>query len=119
MVQNAASIVQPSPAHVGQQGLSKIPSRPGAQGVEPQNLRTLQVSVAVLSGVPAAPGPLGVRDREGFGAFTGILDKQELRGSGSRGSTFPSFFRHLVAELREPWGDLGSLCAGSWDDPVP
>uniref|UniRef100_A0A8C3NTG9 Transcriptional repressor p66 coiled-coil MBD2-interaction domain-containing protein n=1 Tax=Cyanoderma ruficeps TaxID=181631 RepID=A0A8C3NTG9_9PASS len=44
VVQNAASIVQPSPAHVGQQGLSKIPSRPGAQGVEPQNLRTLQVS---------------------------------------------------------------------------
>ncbi|NXK43669.1 P66B protein, partial [Piprites chloris] len=45
VVQNAASIVQPSPAHAGQQGLSKIPSRPGAQGVEPQNLRTLQVSV--------------------------------------------------------------------------
>jgi len=44
VVQNAASIVQPSPAHVGQQGLSKLPSRPGAQGVEPQNLRTLQVS---------------------------------------------------------------------------
>ncbi|EPY86579.1 transcriptional repressor p66-beta [Camelus ferus] len=42
VVQNAASIVQPSPAHVGQQGLSKLPSRPGAQGVEPQNLRTLQ-----------------------------------------------------------------------------
>nr|KAF6290648.1 GATA zinc finger domain containing 2B [Myotis myotis] len=42
IVQNAASIVQPSPAHVGQQGLSKLPSRPGAQGVEPQNLRTLQ-----------------------------------------------------------------------------
>ncbi|TKC38141.1 hypothetical protein EI555_010719, partial [Monodon monoceros] len=41
VVQNAASIVQPSPAHVGQQGLSKLPSRPGAQGVE-QNLRTLQ-----------------------------------------------------------------------------
>ncbi|NXE16918.1 P66B protein, partial [Lophotis ruficrista] len=49
VVQNAASIVQPSPAHVGQQGLSKLPSRPGAQGVEPQNLRTLQVSP------PAAP----------------------------------------------------------------
>ncbi|XP_028746553.1 transcriptional repressor p66-beta isoform X2 [Peromyscus leucopus] len=42
VVQNAASIVQPSPAHVGQQGLSKLPSRPGAQGIEPQNLRTLQ-----------------------------------------------------------------------------
>ncbi|XP_012870524.1 PREDICTED: transcriptional repressor p66-beta isoform X2 [Dipodomys ordii] len=42
VVQNAASIVQPSPAHVGQQGLSKLPSRPGAQGVEAQNLRTLQ-----------------------------------------------------------------------------
>ncbi|XP_010071453.1 PREDICTED: transcriptional repressor p66-beta, partial [Pterocles gutturalis] len=42
VVQNVASIVQPSPAHVGQQGLSKLPSRPGAQGVEPQNLRTLQ-----------------------------------------------------------------------------
>lgn len=49
VVQNAASIVQPSPAHVGQQGLSKIPSRPGAQGVEPQNLRTLQVSIPVFS----------------------------------------------------------------------
>uniref|UniRef100_A0A8C4YBP0 GATA zinc finger domain containing 2B n=1 Tax=Gopherus evgoodei TaxID=1825980 RepID=A0A8C4YBP0_9SAUR len=44
IVQNAASIVQPSPAHMGQQGLSKLPSRPGAQGVEPQNLRTLQQS---------------------------------------------------------------------------
>ena len=43
VVQNAASIVQPSPAHGGQQGLSKLPSRPGAQGVEPQSLRTLQV----------------------------------------------------------------------------
>ncbi|KAJ6656913.1 hypothetical protein lerEdw1_002914 [Lerista edwardsae] len=42
MVQNAASIVQPSSAHVGQQALSKLPSRPGAQGVEPQSLRTLQ-----------------------------------------------------------------------------
>ncbi|KAJ7307286.1 hypothetical protein JRQ81_009290 [Phrynocephalus forsythii] len=42
VVQNAASIVQPSPAHVGQPALSKLPSRPGAQGVEPQNLRTLQ-----------------------------------------------------------------------------
>ncbi|XP_045838991.1 transcriptional repressor p66-beta isoform X2 [Meles meles] len=42
VVQNAASIVQPSPAHGGQQGLSKLPSRPGAQGVEPQSLRTLQ-----------------------------------------------------------------------------
>lgn len=41
--------MQPSPAHVGQQGLSKIPSRPGAQGVEPQNLRTLQVSIPVFS----------------------------------------------------------------------
>lgn len=50
VVQNAASIVQPSPAHVGQQGLSKIPSRPGAQGVEPQNLRTLQVSIPVSPG---------------------------------------------------------------------
>lgn len=45
VVQNAAAIVQPSPAHVGQQGLSKLPSRPGAQGVEAQNLRTLQVRI--------------------------------------------------------------------------
>ncbi|XP_027766383.1 transcriptional repressor p66-beta-like, partial [Empidonax traillii] len=42
VVQNAAAIVQPAPAHGGQQGLAKIPARPGAQGVETQNLRSLQ-----------------------------------------------------------------------------
>uniref|UniRef100_A0A4X2KTL1 GATA-type domain-containing protein n=1 Tax=Vombatus ursinus TaxID=29139 RepID=A0A4X2KTL1_VOMUR len=42
VVRNAASIIQPSPAHVGQQGQSKLPSRPRAQGVDPQKLRTLQ-----------------------------------------------------------------------------
>ncbi|NXC00465.1 P66B protein, partial [Orthonyx spaldingii] len=54
VVQNAASIVQPSPAHVGQQGLSKIPSRPGAQGVEPQNLRTLQGHSVIRSAASSA-----------------------------------------------------------------
>ncbi|NXY87370.1 P66B protein, partial [Alcedo cyanopectus] len=56
VVQNAASIVQPSPAHVGQQGLSKLPSRPGAQGVEPQNLRTLQGHSVIRSATnPSLP----------------------------------------------------------------
>ncbi|KGL75911.1 Transcriptional repressor p66-beta, partial [Tinamus guttatus] len=54
VVQNAASIVQPSPAHVGQQGLSKLPSRPGAQGVEPQNLRTLQGHSVIRSATNTA-----------------------------------------------------------------
>ncbi|XP_027525329.1 transcriptional repressor p66-beta isoform X3 [Chiroxiphia lanceolata] len=54
VVQNAASIVQPSPAHVGQQGLSKIPARPGAQGVEPQNLRTLQGHSVIRSAASSA-----------------------------------------------------------------
>ncbi|NXS31530.1 P66B protein, partial [Pomatostomus ruficeps] len=54
VVQNAASIVQPSPGHVGQQGLSKIPSRPGAQGVEPQNLRTLQGHSVIRSAASSA-----------------------------------------------------------------
>ncbi|XP_008121479.1 transcriptional repressor p66-beta [Anolis sagrei] len=54
VVQNAASIVQPSPAHVGQQALSKLPSRPGAQGVEPQNLRTLQGHSVIRSAANTA-----------------------------------------------------------------
>ncbi|MEE6526414.1 hypothetical protein FKM82_027062, partial [Ascaphus truei] len=44
VVQNAATIVQPSPAHMGQPGLAKIPSRPGAQGGDAQNMRSMQVS---------------------------------------------------------------------------
>ncbi|NXK76352.1 P66B protein, partial [Amazona guildingii] len=51
---NAASLVQPSPAHAGPQALSKLPSRPGAPGVEPQNLRTLQVRIP--SGSARCPG---------------------------------------------------------------
>ncbi|XP_044122323.1 transcriptional repressor p66-beta isoform X3 [Neovison vison] len=54
VVQNAASIVQPSPAHGGQQGLSKLPSRPGAQGVEPQSLRTLQGHSVIRSAASTA-----------------------------------------------------------------
>ncbi|NXG12438.1 P66B protein, partial [Sakesphorus luctuosus] len=54
VVQNAASIVQPSPAHVGQPGLAKIPARPGAQGVEPQNLRTLQGHSVIRSAAGSA-----------------------------------------------------------------
>ncbi|KAK9391028.1 transcriptional repressor p66-beta [Crotalus adamanteus] len=54
VVQNAASIVQPSPAHVGQQALSKLPSRPGVQGVEPQNLRTLQGHSVIRSATNTA-----------------------------------------------------------------
>ncbi|XP_064416650.1 transcriptional repressor p66-beta isoform X2 [Latimeria chalumnae] len=49
VVQNAASVVQPSPAHSGQQVLSKLPSRPGVQGVEPQNLRTAQSHSVIRS----------------------------------------------------------------------
>ncbi|XP_059269882.1 transcriptional repressor p66-beta isoform X2 [Mustela nigripes] len=54
VVQNAASIVQPAPAHGGQQGLSKLPSRPGAQGVEPQSLRTLQGHSVIRSAANTA-----------------------------------------------------------------
>ncbi|KAG8146920.1 hypothetical protein E2320_013996 [Naja naja] len=54
VVQNAASIVQPSSAHVGQQALSKLPSRPGVQGVEPQNLRTLQGHSVIRSATNTA-----------------------------------------------------------------
>ncbi|XP_030043048.1 transcriptional repressor p66-beta [Microcaecilia unicolor] len=54
VVQNAASIVQPSPAHVGQQGLSKLPSRPGAQGLEPQNLRSVQSHSVIRSATNTA-----------------------------------------------------------------
>nr|XP_033780213.1 transcriptional repressor p66-beta isoform X2 [Geotrypetes seraphini] len=54
VVQNAASIVQPSPAHVGQQGLSKLPSRPGAQGHETQNLRSVQSHSVIRSATNTA-----------------------------------------------------------------
>ncbi|XP_063296106.1 transcriptional repressor p66-beta isoform X2 [Pelobates fuscus] len=56
VVQNAATIVQPSPAHVGQPGLSKVPSRPGAQGLEAQNLRNMQ-SHSVIRTSSSAPLP--------------------------------------------------------------
>ncbi|KAM4690246.1 transcriptional repressor p66-beta isoform 1-T1 [Rhinophrynus dorsalis] len=56
VVQNAATIVQPSPAHVGQPGLSKVPSRPGTQGLEAQNLRSVQ-SHGVIRTSATAPLP--------------------------------------------------------------
>ncbi|XP_016161030.1 PREDICTED: transcriptional repressor p66-beta [Ficedula albicollis] len=73
VVQNAASIVQPSPAHVGQQGLSKIPSRPGAQGVEPQNLRTLQGHSVIRSAASSALPHMGGVQTHSGGDFGGIL----------------------------------------------
>lgn len=42
VVQNAPSIVQLSPACVGQQSLSKLLSQPEAQEIEQQNIRILQ-----------------------------------------------------------------------------
>ncbi|XP_043935679.1 transcriptional repressor p66-beta isoform X2 [Protopterus annectens] len=54
VVQNAASVVQPSPAYTGQQGLSKLPPRPGAPGVEPQNLRTVQGHSVIRSATNAS-----------------------------------------------------------------
>ncbi|XP_029436778.1 transcriptional repressor p66-beta isoform X2 [Rhinatrema bivittatum] len=53
VVQNAASIVQPSPALVGQPSLSKLPSRPGVQGLEPQNLRSVQSHSVIRSATNA------------------------------------------------------------------
>uniref|UniRef100_A0A8C5QP34 GATA zinc finger domain containing 2B n=1 Tax=Leptobrachium leishanense TaxID=445787 RepID=A0A8C5QP34_9ANUR len=56
VVQNAATIVQPSPGHVGQSGLSKIPSRPGSQSLEAQNLRNAQ-SHSVIRTPSSTPLP--------------------------------------------------------------
>ncbi|XP_075464157.1 transcriptional repressor p66-beta isoform X2 [Ascaphus truei] len=56
VVQNAATIVQPSPAHMGQPGLAKIPSRPGAQGGDAQNMRSMQ-SHSVIRSSTNAPLP--------------------------------------------------------------
>ncbi|XP_053560157.1 transcriptional repressor p66-beta isoform X2 [Bombina bombina] len=55
-VQNAATIVQPSPVHVGQSGLSKIPPRPGVQSLESQSLRNVQ-SHSVIRTSTNAPLP--------------------------------------------------------------
>ncbi|XP_066464945.1 transcriptional repressor p66-beta isoform X1 [Eleutherodactylus coqui] len=49
VVQNAATIVQPSPAHVGQPSIAKVPSRPGAPGLEVQNLRSVQTHSVIRS----------------------------------------------------------------------
>ncbi|XP_072283583.1 transcriptional repressor p66-beta isoform X3 [Pyxicephalus adspersus] len=49
VAQNAATIVQPSPAHVGQPSLGKVPSRPGAPGLEVQNLRSIQTHSVIRS----------------------------------------------------------------------
>ncbi|XP_018427851.1 PREDICTED: transcriptional repressor p66-beta isoform X1 [Nanorana parkeri] len=49
VAQNAATIVQPSPAHVGQPNLAKVPSRPGAPGLEVQNLRSIQTHSVIRS----------------------------------------------------------------------
>ncbi|XP_068108533.1 transcriptional repressor p66-beta isoform X2 [Hyperolius riggenbachi] len=49
VAQNAATIVQPSPTHVGQPSLAKAPSRPGAPGLEVQNLRSLQTHSVIRS----------------------------------------------------------------------
>ncbi|KAM5129846.1 LOW QUALITY PROTEIN: transcriptional repressor p66-beta [Mantella aurantiaca] len=49
VAQNAATIVQPSPAHVGQPSLAKVPSRPGAPGLEVQNLRSIQTHSVIRS----------------------------------------------------------------------
>lgn len=95
VVQNAASIVQPSPAHVGQQGLSKIPSRPGAQGVEPQNLRTLQVRIPGFSWkmliLVDAHGAEGVFPSVP-GAWGWIWVCQELRLRDPRGDGYSMVF---------------------------
>lgn len=56
VAQNAATIVQPSPAHVGQPSLAKIPSRQGAPGMEVQNLRSIQ-SHSVIRSSSNAPLP--------------------------------------------------------------
>ncbi|PIO09091.1 hypothetical protein AB205_0144220, partial [Aquarana catesbeiana] len=47
--QNASAIVQPSPTHVGQSSLAKVPSRPGAPGLEVQNLRNIQTHSVIRS----------------------------------------------------------------------
>ncbi|CAI9617722.1 unnamed protein product [Staurois parvus] len=49
VAQNAATIVQPSPTHVGQPSLAKVPSRPGAPGLDVQNLRSIQTHSVIRS----------------------------------------------------------------------
>ena len=95
-MQNAASIVQPSPAHGAQQGLSKLPSRPGAQGVEPQSLRTLQVC--------GPPQGLCIRDpypsHLWFGTFVIIIEE-------------PHYGRGAVTVVGPFWHDWSVVALGS------
>ncbi|KAM9294229.1 transcriptional repressor p66-beta [Gastrophryne carolinensis] len=56
VAQNAATIVQPSQAHVGQPSLAKVPLRAGAPGLEVQNLRSIQ-SHSVIRSSSNAPLP--------------------------------------------------------------
>ncbi|XP_069624247.1 transcriptional repressor p66-beta [Ranitomeya imitator] len=49
IVQNAATIVQPSSAHMGQPSITKVPSRAGVPGLEVQNLRSVQTHSVIRS----------------------------------------------------------------------
>ncbi|KAE8588971.1 hypothetical protein XENTR_v10022843 [Xenopus tropicalis] len=55
VAQNAATIVQPSPTHVGQPGLSKMPSRPGVPGLDAQNMRSVQSHGVIRTANSAHP----------------------------------------------------------------
>ncbi|NXO68379.1 P66B protein, partial [Phainopepla nitens] len=110
VVQNAASIVQPSPAHVGQQGLSKIPSRPGAQGVEPQNLRTLQGHSVIRSAASSALPHMLMSQR--------VIAPSPGQLQGQRGPQKPGLVRSSTPGMSpainyQPVGPAFEL-AGSW-----
>ncbi|XP_041429751.1 transcriptional repressor p66-beta [Xenopus laevis] len=55
VAQNAATIVQPSPAHVGQPGLSKMPSRPGLPGLDTQSMRSVPTHSVIRTANSAHP----------------------------------------------------------------
>ncbi|XP_041099091.1 transcriptional repressor p66-beta isoform X2 [Polyodon spathula] len=62
VVQNAPSAVQPPQIHSSQQGLSKMPVRPGIHS-EPQNLRAVQGHSVIRSAASASLAPMMMSQR--------------------------------------------------------
>ncbi|XP_028910637.1 transcriptional repressor p66-beta isoform X2 [Ornithorhynchus anatinus] len=94
VVQNAASIVPPSPAHGGQQGLSKLPARPGAQGAEPQNLRTLPGHSVIRSATNATLPHMLMSQR--------VIAPNPTQLQGQRGPPKPGLVRTATPNMNPP-----------------
>ncbi|MGH0155131.1 UNVERIFIED_CONTAM: hypothetical protein FKN15_047745 [Acipenser sinensis] len=62
VVQNAPSAVQPPQIHASQQGLSKMPVRPGIHS-EPQNLRAVQSHSVIRSAASSSLAPMMMSQR--------------------------------------------------------